>query len=87
MLSERAKNIINRGNERIRVKRTGMLQYMNFTVKRVNIGSDTFVELFSDRHLDSGELQRVADETGLPVEAEKLRAFPKGTGAKDFIGL
>ena len=45
------------------------------------------MELFLDRLLDRSELQRVANEIGLPIEAENGRAMPEGKGEKDFIGL
>jgi len=86
-LDEKTAEILKRGSIRIEVKRSGMLQKMLFTVKRIKIGEHEFVELYLPRHLELSELQRVADETGLPVEAENIRAFPKGKGAIDFIGL
>ncbi len=86
-ISANAKAILSEGRARIRVKRAGMFQYMVFRVKRIRIGADEFVELYSERMLDASELARVANETGLPVEAEGHKAFPEGTGAKDFIGL
>ncbi|MCL5093106.1 MAG: hypothetical protein M1128_01410 [Candidatus Marsarchaeota archaeon] len=64
-----------------------MLQYVVFKVRRIPIGSGTFAELFLDRIIDMSELQRLANQLKLPVEAENGRAFPEGMGAKDFIGL
>lgn len=87
MLSKNAKEIISRGEIRLRVRRSGMFQFIVFKVRRVPIGKEQFVELFVDRVIDAGELKRLANEIGLPVEAEKVRAFPDGTGAVDFIGL
>ena len=88
MLSENAKQIISQGSVKIRVVRSGMHQNMTFTVRRVQAGKDDyFVELFLDRVLEMSELKRVAEEAGLPVEAENGRAFPEGTGAKDFLNL
>ena len=86
-LEDKVASIISKGSIRIEVKRSGMLQKMLFTVKRIKIGEHEFVELYLPRHLELDELQRVADETGLPFEAEKMRAFPKGKGAVDFMGL
>jgi hypothetical protein len=86
-LNSSARDILASGQVRIRVKRAGMFQYQVFKVKRVKIGSAEFVELYLNRLLDANELARVANETGLPVEAEGMRAFPEGKGAKDFIGL
>lgn len=79
--------IIKNGRTMARVKRSGMLQNMTLNIKRVKLGDETFVELFIDRLIDMSELMRVANETGLPVEAQNGRAFPNGTGAKDFAGL
>ncbi len=85
MLSENAKRIIAAGGTKARVKRSGMLQVMSFTIKYVPLGSGRFVELHTDRVIEISEVQRVADETGLPVEADTKRAFPAGKGAKDFL--
>jgi hypothetical protein len=87
MVDERAKRIIAEGSIRIKVKRTGMYQFQIFKVKRVRLGADQFVELFLDRVLDRSEIQRLANELGLPVEAENGRALPDGMGEKDFINL
>lgn len=86
-LDDKTAEILRNGSIRIEVKRSGMLQKMLFTVKRIKIGEHEFVELYLPRHLELNELQRVADETGLPVEAESTRAFPKGKGAVDFMEL
>lgn len=87
LISEEASRILRDGRVRIRVKRAGMLQYQVFKVRKVRAGQGEFVELFLDRIIDISELQRVANETGLPAEAENGRAFPEGKGAKDFIGI
>jgi hypothetical protein len=88
MLSGAARKIIADGSVRMRVKRSGMLQFQVFRIKRVQAGKDDyFVELFLDRLIDMSELQRVANDTGLPVEAENGRAFPTGMGATDFLNL
>ena len=86
-LSETAKRILKEGSVKARVRRAGMLQLMIFTVKRVKIANQHFVELFINRMIDVSELSRLADEFGLPVEAEIGRAFPDGKGAKDFLDL
>ena len=88
MLSDKAKKIIAEGFVRLRVQRSGMLQFKVFKIKKIPAGKDDyFVELFLDRVIDMAELQRVSNETGLPVEADNGRAFPEGTGAKDFLDL
>lgn len=88
MVDEKAMEIIRNGSIRLRVKRSGMLQYLVFKIKKIPIGkNDYYVELFVDRVLDMSELQRVAIETSLPVESENGRAFPEGKGAKDFLNV
>ncbi len=87
MADETAMGIVASGGIRIRVKRSGMLQVLHFKIKKVQIGKDYYVELFVGRVLELGELQRVANETHLPAEAENGRAFPEGKGAKDFMNL
>ncbi|MCL4382077.1 hypothetical protein M1614_03825 [Candidatus Marsarchaeota archaeon] len=87
MISETAKKILKEGRIRVKVKRAGMLQFQVFEVKRIKIGNSYFAELFVDRLINLDELTRIANEFGLPVEAENGRAFPKGKGANDFIGL
>jgi hypothetical protein len=84
-LSESAKRIVSEGSVRVRLRRAGMLQFQIFKIRKVKLGSDEFTELFLDRVIDMSELIRVAEELGLPVEAQNGRAFPKGTGAKDFL--
>ncbi len=87
MIPESAQRILKEGKIRIKVRRAGMLQFQVFNVKRLKIGGKEFAELFLDRVIDLSELVRLANELGLPVEAENGRAFPEGKGAKDFIGL
>lgn len=64
-----------------------MMQFQILNVKRIAVGGDKFVELFVDRMIDMTELERLANELGLPVEAENGRAFPHRLGAKDFLNL
>ncbi|MEM3227842.1 MAG: hypothetical protein QXK65_02760 [Candidatus Micrarchaeaceae archaeon] len=87
MISEYARKALQDGSIRIKIKRFGMLQFQVFKVKRIKLGNTDFPELFLDRVIDMSELLRIANEIGLPVEAENGRAFPSGTAAKDFIGL
>jgi hypothetical protein len=84
MLSEIARNIIAEGSIKKRVTRSGMLQQMTFRVRKVIAGDVQYVELFCDRTIDMSELVRLANETGLPVEAQNGKAFPNGTSAIDF---
>ncbi len=87
MISEYARSIIKNGEIKLRVKRSGMLQYLTFRVKRIEIGNEKFTELHADRLVDMSEVSRLADEIGLPVESQNCRAFPKGKGAKDFVNI
>lgn len=86
-INENAKRIIKEGSIRLKVKRAGMLQFQIFKVKKVGIGDDYFLELFLDRVINMSELHRIANEIGIPVEAENGRAFPEGKGAKDFLNI
>jgi len=85
MFSETAKKIISEGSIRTKVRRAGMLQFQIFKIRRIPLGKEQFVELFLEKVIDIAELQRLANELGLPVETENGRAFPEGKGAKDFV--
>lgn len=87
IVEESVKKILRDGRIKVRVKRAGMLQFQVFVVKRVKAGKEQFAELFLNRVIDIAELQRLANELGLPVEAENGRAFPEGKGARDFLNL
>ncbi len=86
-LSEAARTAIKSGSMKMRLKRAGMFQVQTFTIRRVRLGNDEFVELFLGKVVDIGELTRLANEAGLPIEAENGRAFPSGRGAVDYAGL
>lgn len=87
MLDEVSTRIVKEKGIRFKVKRAGMLQYLVFKIKKVFVGKDYYIELHVDRLLEFSELQRVANETHLPVEAENGRAFPQGMGANDFLNI
>ena len=87
MVSEKVAQIIKTGSITVRVRRSGMYQRQTFKIKKIEIGKDYFVELHLPKVLDMSELQRLANELELPVEAENGRAFPEGRGAKDFLNL
>jgi outer membrane receptor for monomeric catechols len=86
-LSEEAKRIISAGSIKIRVRRSGMLQQLTFSVKHSTLGNINYVHLYTDRIVDTSELLRIANEIGLPVQAPNASAFPKGTSAGDFADL
>lgn len=87
MLDEISKKIVAENGIRLKVKRAGMLQFLVFKIKKITIGKDYYIELHVDRMLELSELQRVANETHLPVESENGKAFPTGMGAKDFLNV
>jgi citrate lyase alpha subunit len=87
MSSEKAMEAIRNGSVVVRVKRSGMLQTLTLKIRKVSLGDGYFIELHFGRILDIAELHRIANEIGLPVEAENGTAFPEGKGAKDFMGL
>ncbi|MGC8495698.1 MAG: hypothetical protein ACP5RM_00280 [Candidatus Micrarchaeia archaeon] len=80
-----AKDIMAMSEIKVRVKRTGMFQLITFTPRLVTVGNEKFAELYTKKMIDLSELKRVANELGAPVEADTLRAFPEGKGAKDFM--
>lgn len=84
-IADSARKILADGSVKIRVRRAGMLQLMTFRVRKVKHANIEFVELFVPRVIDMSELTRVANEVGLPVEAENGSAFPAGKGATDFV--
>lgn len=87
MVDEKALGFIRNGSIKLKVRRSGMYQQITFKIKRIPMGKEYYVELFFDRVLEMPELQRIANETALPVEAENGRAFPTGKGASDFLNL
>lgn len=86
-LTSQAKAAIERGSIKIRVKRSGMYQQLTFFVRKTTTGDLSFVELFTERVLDTSELLRVSNEVGLPLSAPNGKAFPTGKSAKDFSSL
>ena len=64
-----------------------MFQQLTFSIKKVQLGNVTYIELATQRQVDISELSKIADEIGLPVEAQNGRAFPKGTSATDFTAV
>lgn len=87
MLSDSAKAALKAGEARVRLKRIGMMQFVVFKIRRIKLGGGEFPVLHSEKVIELGELQRVADEIGLPISSQDRTAFPEGTGAKDFLGL
>ncbi len=86
-LSQKAKEAIAKGAFKIRVVRNGMFQQLTFTVKKVQLGNLSYVVLSTDRQVDISELSKIAEDIGLPVEAQNGKSFPKGTSANDFTDI
>ncbi len=83
-LSEKAREILRLGSIKLRVRRSGIYQQLTFRTKIVKLGNMEYNELFTERQIEMTELVKIAEESGLPVEAPNGRAFPKGTSAADF---
>jgi hypothetical protein len=83
-ISEKAKYAIKNGTIKIRVKRSGMFQQLSFNVHKVSVGDIAYLELFTERVVDSSEISRVAEELGMPIAAANGKAMPKGKTASDF---
>ena len=86
-LKPQAKQAMQNGSIKIRVKRSGMYQQLTFHIKKAVMGNVSFVELFTDRIVDTSELLKASEELGLPIEAPNAKVFPKGTSAQDFSSL
>ncbi len=83
-LSEKAQEVLKRGEIKLRVYRSGMYQWITFRAKVVTLGNITYNELHTERMIELTELTKIANEVGLPIEAPNGRAFPTGTSSQDF---
>lgn len=86
-LTPQARMAIEHGSIKVRVKRSGMYQQLTFTIRKAQAGNISFVELFTERIVDTSELLKMSEDIGLPVEAPNAKAFPKGKAAQDFAEL
>jgi len=85
-LSATGRGVLARGGVVVAVRRQGMIQNVDFVVRRFPVGGKKeIVALYTEKFVDVGELERVVEEVGLPVFASNGRVFPKGMGATDFI--
>jgi len=82
-----AKEIIAKGKIDITVKRGGVIQRQEFTVRRAMGPGGEYPYLFIDKFVDLGELVRIAEEYQLPVTAKNGSVFPKDKTSKDFADL
>jgi len=83
-ISKTAESILKSGTLKRRINRAGMFQQMTFKVVTRTIGNIKYVVLSTERTIDLSELVKMANETGLPVEAQNGKAFPEGKSAMDF---
>ena len=82
-----AKEIIAKGKVDLKVRRAGVRQFQEFTVKKGLGPAGEYPYLFIDKFVDISELMRVSEECGMPVTAKNGSIFPRGTSAKDFARL
>ena len=83
-LTEKAKAILRAGSAKARVNRSGIFQQITFRVMTKSSGNVMYAELFTDKQINATDLSNLANEFGLPIEAQNCTAFPKGTSAFDF---
>jgi len=81
------KEIISKGKIDIKVRRSGMSQFQEFSVKIERGPAGDYPILFIDKFVDLSELMRVAELYKMPVQAKNGRVFPKGKMAGDFAHL
>lgn len=79
--------MLKNGKGEIRVFRAGMYQREEFLVKRIGSPFGTYAVLELDKFIDLKELLRISEEYRLPIFSKNGKVFPKGTSAKDFVGL
>ncbi len=77
--------ILKKGSLLFRVQRSGMYQKLNFTVKYEEVPGGKIPYLCTDKIVESPELLRMAQETGLPVSAKNGKFFPAGKTSLDFL--
>ncbi len=83
-MTPKGEEVLRQGSIKIRVTRGGIGQQVTFRVRHKDVAGIHYVELFTDRVIALTELEKIADEIGLPVEAPNGEAFPRGKGRQDF---
>jgi hypothetical protein len=83
-IPEKARQVLKDGFIKERVNRGGMFQQVTFRIINKVNGNLTYAILHTDKTIDVSELNRMAEQIGLPVEAQNATAFPKGKSATDF---
>ena len=83
-INSRGEEALRQGSVKIKVTRGGVGQQITFRVRHKDVAGIHYVELFTDRIIALTELEKIAEDLGLPVEAPNGEAFPTGTGRQDF---
>jgi hypothetical protein len=83
-MNPRGEEALRQGSVKIKVTRGGIGQQITFRVRRKAAAGIIYFELFTDRVIALTELEKIAEDFGLPAEAPNGEAFPAGTGRSDF---
>lgn len=83
-ITPKGEEVLRQGSIKIKVTRGGIGQQITFKVRHKNVAGVSYVELFTDRIIALTELEKIAEDIGLPAEAPNGEAFPAGTGRSDF---
>jgi hypothetical protein len=83
-ITQKGEEVLRQGSIKVRVTRGGLAQQVTFRVRHKSFAGASYVELFTDRIIALTELENIANDIGLPVEAPNGEAFPAGTGRSDF---
>jgi len=83
-ITPKGEEVLRQGSIKIKVTRGGIGQQITFKVRHKDVAGVRYVELFTDRIIALTELEKIAEDIGLPVEAPNGEAFPTGTGRSDF---
>ncbi len=83
-MTPKGEEAIRQGSVKIKVTRGGIGQQITFKVRRKDVAGIIYFELFTDRVIALTELEKIAEEFGLPAEAPNGEAFPAGTVRSDF---
>ena len=79
--------ILEKGNVVLHVRIAGITQRQEFIVEHHETAVGSVPFLVCKRALPVSEMLRLAEELKLPIESNKQKVFPAGTGPKDFAGL
>ena len=79
--------ILEKGEIKIEVKRSGIKQKLTFIIERENTPNGKVPFLKTEKFVDISELVKIAEEYQLPVKAKNGKIIPKGKMINDFVGL